>query len=350
MKRYFMSKGFRVAVSVLVVLGVVIGPSVWYWDWLNGPNGTTVRNIGLVAAGVIAILLAFWRSTVAERQAETAQAGLLNERYQKGAEMLGSGVLSVRLGGIYALKRLAEEHPKEFHIQIIELFCAFVRHPTEGDSHETVAPERGNDRSDQRIRSDVYAAVKVISSLNEIVENNKLQMDLRGANLSYAGLKGANLSNAILTGANLQHAYLADADLSGAELCSTETNLKYAILTGAKLTGADLSDADLFAARLVGRTTDLSNATLIHTHLRKANLSGANLTNAHLSRTILSDALLHNTNLSNTDFWDDVYDLSQAQLDKAVSEPNLPPRLNGLLDHKTGEPLIWRGQSIGDSE
>ena len=290
------------------------------------------------------------QADTAQRQFETAQAGLLNERYQKGAEMLGSGVLSVRLGGIYALKRLAEEHPKEFHIQIIELFCAFVRHPTEGDSHETVSPERGrgetgeidgNDRSDQRTRSDVHAAVKVISSLNEIVENNKLQMDLRGANLSYSDLKGANLSNAILTGANLQHAYLEDANLSGAELCSAGTNLNWTILTGAKLTGADLSDADLFAARLVA--TDLSNATLIHTNLRKANLSGADLTNAHLSRTILSDAHLHNTNLSNTDLWDDVVGMSQEQLDEAVSEANLPPRLNGLADHETGEPLIWSG-------
>ena len=53
------------------------------------------------------MLLAVWRSIVAERQADTAQQSLLNERYQKGAEMLGNEVLSVRMGGIYALGRLA---------------------------------------------------------------------------------------------------------------------------------------------------------------------------------------------------------------------------------------------------
>ena len=58
------------------------------------------------------------------------QQGLLHERYQKGAEMLGSELLSVRLGGIYALQRLAENHPGQYHIQIMHLFCAFVRHPT----------------------------------------------------------------------------------------------------------------------------------------------------------------------------------------------------------------------------
>ena len=75
MKLSFMSKAFWFAVSVLVVLLAVIGLSVGYWEWLNGPNGTTVRNIGLVTVGVIAILLEFWRSR-AELQADTLSANL----------------------------------------------------------------------------------------------------------------------------------------------------------------------------------------------------------------------------------------------------------------------------------
>ena len=103
-----------------------------FWEWLSGgeSGSTTIRNIALVAAGLIALPLAIWRGVVANRQANTAQQGLLNERYQKGAEMLGNGVLSVRLGGIYALQRLAEESPGQYHIQIMRLFCAFVRSPT----------------------------------------------------------------------------------------------------------------------------------------------------------------------------------------------------------------------------
>ena len=85
--------------------------SIIFWEWLNGAESgsTTIRNIALVAAGLVALPLAIWRGIVAERQATTARQGLLNERYQKGAEMLGSGVLSVRLGVIYALQRLAED-------------------------------------------------------------------------------------------------------------------------------------------------------------------------------------------------------------------------------------------------
>ena len=115
--------------GVLVVTAVSV-ISIMYWDWLSiESNGSTIRNIVLVAAAMIALPLAIWRSIVAERQAKTAQRGLLNERYQKGAEMLGSGILSVRLGGIYALARLAREHPGGYHTQIMNLLCSFVRNP-----------------------------------------------------------------------------------------------------------------------------------------------------------------------------------------------------------------------------
>ena len=105
-----------------LIVGAVITAGVGvllydYWDWLaTVPPGresgsTTIRNVSLVIGGVIAIGLASWRSWVAQcqanaalKQAETAERGLLNERYQKGAEMLGSKVLTVRLGGIYALQ------------------------------------------------------------------------------------------------------------------------------------------------------------------------------------------------------------------------------------------------------
>ena len=120
----------------LVAIVVAVGPaqvSIDHWDVLHDEQrdsaSTTIRNFGLLIGGVIAVILAVWRSMVAERQADTAQQSLLNERYQKGAEMLGSQVLEVRLGGIYALQSLAAGHPKEYHIRIMRLLSTFVRNP-----------------------------------------------------------------------------------------------------------------------------------------------------------------------------------------------------------------------------
>ena len=119
----------HVVAVVLLVFGVVM--VCQHWEWIVTESGSTIiRNLGLVIGGLIAIGFGIWRGVVASRQAKTSQRGLLNERYQKGTEMLGSEVLSVRLGGIYALQRLAEDDPVQYHVQIMRLLCAFVRNPT----------------------------------------------------------------------------------------------------------------------------------------------------------------------------------------------------------------------------
>ena len=151
------SGGFRFTAFVAVVLVVCVVLSIVFWKWLSaGESGsTTIRNIGLIAVGVIALPLAIWRGIVAERQAATAQQGLLNERYQKGAEMLGSHTLSVRLGGIYALEHLTVEHPGKYHLRTMELFCAFVRHPVEDKALEALDRRETQGHQNEPLRQDV---------------------------------------------------------------------------------------------------------------------------------------------------------------------------------------------------
>ena len=131
------SRGFWIGASVAVGVGGLIVAFVW-WDWLSEGASTSevIRNVGLLVAGLVAFPLAIWRALVADRQASaaqrqtaTAQQGLLNERFQKGADMLGSDNLSVRLGGIYALQSLALEYPEQYYVQCMRLLCAFVRNP-----------------------------------------------------------------------------------------------------------------------------------------------------------------------------------------------------------------------------
>ena len=88
--------------------------------------------------------------------------------------MLGGRVLSVRLGGIYALQSLASEDPDQYHIKIMRLFCAFVRN-LDGvqDGSLTTATEIGSggeeEGNDQppRMREDVQAVMEAIGGRDE---------------------------------------------------------------------------------------------------------------------------------------------------------------------------------------
>ena len=215
---------FRWIGAIYGVLAIGLYLSWFYWEDLHGDIdsvSTTVRNLGLIIGGIIAMLLAVWRSTVAERQANTAQQSLLNERYQRAAEMLGNDVLSVRLAGIYALEHLAVEHPEQYHVEAMKLLCAFARNPTKED----VEGEEVESTRTDRPRDDVQDAMTAIGRRNEarirLERDSGFKLDLRSADLRRVRLKGANLSGAVLDEANLTEAILIGANLSCASLWST---------------------------------------------------------------------------------------------------------------------------------
>ncbi len=320
-------------VIVLVGFTFFIIVSILCGDWLyRGESGsTTVRNLGLIIAAIIAFPLAIWRSKV-------AQSSLLNERYQKGAEMLGSEVLSVRLGGIYALERLAKEHAEDYYVQIVKLFCTFVRKPPKDENEKDekndkqkeehlIVPEKYIAQKHPRIREDVHAIMTALGRRNE--KQKKIEEQERS--------KGIMLELLHLTDADLPFAVLNLADLSGAWLEGAD-------LTQARLNGADLSDArlehaDLSSAVLGG--ANLSGAWLIDTNLSSTMLGQADLSGARLYFANLSDAKLDNADLSGADLGF-ARGLTQGQLDEAVADPpEKPPHLEDAKDSETGKPLKW---------
>ena len=301
-----------VAGGFCAAMATVVLPLV-FWEWLSsGESGsTTIRNIALVAADPIALPLAIWRGVVANRQANTAQQGLLNERYQKGAEMLGSEVLSVRLGGIYALQRLAEEWPDQYHIQIMRLFCAFVRLPTRDQSLVSGQAEI-EPGTPLGIRQDVEAVLQMIGSRDKslvtLERTADFRLDMRGADLPTAQFLDADLSNAMFYNSNLSGANFANTDL-------TDSFLIYSDLSGAQFYNVDFTRTGLWSANLSGAL--LQDADLSRRNLHNVNLSGTNLLRTNLSGAILQDAkasgaLLEGANLSGASFQG--ADLSGARL------------------------------------
>ena len=102
-RRVFLFAERRLGPLTLLVFVIVAVLMYISWDWLQttpdaGESGSsTIRNLGLVLAALVALPIAIWRSRVAQIEANTAQRTLSNQLYQQGAEMLQSVDLSVRL-------------------------------------------------------------------------------------------------------------------------------------------------------------------------------------------------------------------------------------------------------------
>ena len=254
----------------LLVIVVAIGSSlsIEYWDFLHDEErdsvSTTIHRLALLIGGAVAVLLAVWRSRVAERQADTAQQSLLNERYQKGIEMLGNEVLAVRLGGIYALQHLASEDPEQYHIQIMESLCAFIRDPT----RDVTFPEQPEDAERFVLREDVQIAIRVIGARGDkhrrLAGKGAYYIDLHGADLRGGNLRGLILStpSVDMIGSMSAHQAFSNpslrTDLSGAALREAQF-----LLT--KISGVDFSrDGEspatgLTASQLLGAQWDEAN-------------------------------------------------------------------------------------------
>ncbi len=143
----------------------------WCWDWLGAVSegkesrSTTLRNIGLLVGGGIAIWVAYRRSVISQRV-------LLNERYQRGAEMLGSEVLAVRLGGIYALEGLSEEEPELYHVPIVRVLSTFARNSRVTtvfceDVHEAVRAIGNRSATDIELETKACFAMMLSPSLTK---------------------------------------------------------------------------------------------------------------------------------------------------------------------------------------
>jgi uncharacterized protein YjbI with pentapeptide repeats len=241
-----------------------------------------------LSAGLVALVALIFTA----RTFHLSREGQVTDRYTKAVEQLGSDKLDVRIGGIYALERIARDSAKD-HPAVMEVLTAFIRE----HARERWAPTGPDDPERERSpRPDVQAAVTVVGrrdAQRDFRAVNLSGADLSGSDLHWADLSRGNLRGAQLEGANLEGAHLEGAHLEGAHL--TGANLVFADLTAAELHSADLRDARLIRAHLdrvnLG-DANLTGADLTYAELRRAHLSGADLTRAVLADTDLTDARL----------------------------------------------------------
>ncbi len=289
--------------TAIVVAAVIIYLLVWY-----GPDVIARHDVGPVTGPQRAIRLQQARDAARGRlltlgaglfaagalvytalNFRLSREGQVTDRYTKAIEQLGSDKLDVRIGGIYALERVARDSARD-HETVMEVLSAFVRvHSREQwpvpEPDDTAATERTT-------RPDVQAALRVIGRRD--AKHDRLLIELDGADLYGADLTATNLSGALLRRAHLDGANLDSAHLEGAYLWRAHlvgARFDYAHLEGAHLSGADLRGARFWGAHF--RHADVGNLHMGDGSTVKARFDGVDFSRADLSSVIFSGAELH---------------------------------------------------------
>ena len=201
------------------------------------------------------------------RRVEISQDQQVTERFTRAIDQLGATDdktgnprQEVRLGGIYALERIARDSPERDYSTVMEVLTAYVREntpqasePSEGSSEDPSTSNEATAEADEaakqpasqeprRPTADIQAILDVLGrAQTRAPEEYRTRLDLHEAHLQRAHLQRAHLLRASLLRASLRGAVLQEANLQGA-------NLQYANLRDANLYRANLYRADLRGA------------------------------------------------------------------------------------------------------
>jgi hypothetical protein len=329
--------------AALMLFTVVVALLLVFLNWYIVPikpgekKGLVLAVAQILAGTALLSGLHFtWRGLQVNRE------GQITERFTRAIDQLGDDKLEVRIGGIYALAKIAEDSDV-YYWPIIEILAAYVRKnapwPTTeasesgDDSDHEEELEAGKERSHQHKRLDIQAILYILRDLRDPKHHHVNREDdfirLTDTDLQYADLREIHLERARLRGANLKEARLGSAHLSEARLRNTkfvEANLEKATLQLADLEEAILCKAELQGANL--QRADLEGALL-----EGALLEGALLEGADLQKADLQGAFLQGVDLQGT------RELTQKQIEWAIGSNE--PLFQTKLPEGLSRPQLW---------
>jgi len=209
-----------------------------------------LKSLGSIVGGAFLVVGVYftWRNTFLTKE------GQITDRFNSAINHMGDEKPEIRLGGIYALARIAKDSPKD-HWSVVQILCAFVR------------TRSANRDPGSNLPADVQAV---------LTETSEQSLDLTGVDLRNADLKGARFDRVRFDDANLQSVDFMRASLIGADFRGAK--LQKAHLREARLIGANFVSANLEGASL--RLANLRNSNLLGAQFRGATLIGADLTDA----------------------------------------------------------------------
>src|SRR5215203_377051 len=243
---------FAIALLVMLAVSFVSG-LIWYVNPIFSANDrlsaadrkdlvqgfasvAQAAAVGLAGAVGLVGLFFTWRSLrqARESQAQTqidtqrtlelTEQGQITERFTRAIDQLGATNettgkprLEIRLGGVYALERIAWDSPERDYSTVVEVLTAYVREntphapgPSSGSFEAASTSNEATAEADEEVEqvaspgprrptADIQAILDVLSRAQTgVPEEYRAPLDLHEANV-----QGANLFRANVQGANL---------------------------------------------------------------------------------------------------------------------------------------------------
>ncbi len=335
------------AIGVILLVGLLVLVAVIVPPLFVGPaaNGTAIDRLRLEnevrttliqaiggAALVAGLLFTYATVRTGVRALEVTREGQITQRFAQAVGQLGDTSVTIRLGAIFALERIARDSARD-HGPIVEVLSAFLRDQSwsgkvliERSSVEVAASTSRTDQGfnfpEQRLRADIQAAISVLGRRNRLLDyGGNWRLDLHQVDLRYADLRSVHLEGTILWDSHLENANITGAHLDGADLAGAhleKASLGLATLRRCHFTSSHLEEASLFGANLEG-------SHLLGTHLERAVLTEARLDGASLSGAIMAGTILTGVDFRGA------RDLTHAQIDAAITggDTILPDYMDG---------------------
>jgi len=287
------------------ILGAVL--VIVFNDWLfanlaseaGEQLSTSIRNYALIIGGFLGLLFAFQRLQIAER-------GQVTERFSKAVEHIGDKEnVSVRIGGLYALEKIALDSEKE-RATIQKVIASFIRRPPYLDKSKTTISSNLNDCPD------IHIAIKIFRDLNNSsdsypdLSNARLEyldlsrLDLSKLNFTGASFKGSSLKYANLNKSNFVTSDFEKSDLSNVSVHSTNfmnTDFTKSILFQSTIKDCCLSFSKFEEAEI--ESTSIRNSALSYCDFSKCSFGSNDIDNCNLTGSIFpNDASCDNLRLA----------------------------------------------------
>jgi len=250
------------------------------WSYIS-TNAELIKNLVTSTAILVGVPVGLYGLLLNHKRTKVAQSGHVTDRFREAVTQLGHENMSVRIGGLYSLKRIIKDAEDGDRENSIDVICAYIRSESPDDySENDISRKRGIikvsddpitinyelpldkiiaceiifiDRHNVSRTRAVYLLLSRIFLRNEFykkipphthISDNKT-INLQGAILNGAKLNGLLMKKVVLNESKLISAELTQSDLTGA-------SFKNATMTDANLRGANLREADLVKADLEG--------------------------------------------------------------------------------------------------